>query len=216
MRRYWRSILICLVLGAALSLALARSFIGRGNWQSPLPNSNNTFITGRTAVATSDAWLAWRLNMPGYIVVHSGPVDDAVTAEIYDNRGIVHRSDLHPYWSRMRYLSPRSDHEIDGIWEEAAGWPLPCLYRAAVNRTDDPLLSDKLPLPDPWRPLAFGLLADSVLFGAAFWMIALLPGVALRRRRRRLGLCERCAYDLRGRGADHDVCPECGRPFTWA
>ena len=84
---------------------------------------------------------------------------------------------------------------------------------------------------DDWRPLRWG--DDSILWGpgvrtlpawsikdAPHWLIvagtAILPlcwlltatrGMVRRRRRRRLGLCLRCGYDLR---ESPGRCPECG------
>ncbi len=48
-----------------------------------------------------------------------------------------------------------------------------------------------------------------VVFAAIAWWGYFIP-IARRRKRRVLGLCVRCGYDLRG---SKDRCPECGRPF---
>jgi len=51
-----------------------------------------------------------------------------------------------------------------------------------------------------WMPIA--------LFGFLFWR-SFVP-LYRRRKRKKLGLCIRCGYDLRG---SKGRCPECGTPF---
>lgn len=60
----------------------------------------------------------------------------------------------------------------------------------------------------PYRPVWFGLILDTLLYGSIFWAIG--PGRRLYRlaRRRRRGRCLACNYDLRG--LSDPVCPECG------
>ncbi len=48
----------------------------------------------------------------------------------------------------------------------------------------------------------------TVLFAAMFWW-SFLP-LRRRRKRKKLSLCLKCGYDLRG---SKDRCPECGKPF---
>ncbi|MBL8759803.1 MAG: hypothetical protein JNL50_00730 [Phycisphaerae bacterium] len=61
----------------------------------------------------------------------------------------------------------------------------------------------------PFAPMWAGLLADWVLF-SVLWLLVLSLGRSNRDcRRRRRGLCTRCAYDLKGL-APASPCPECG------
>jgi hypothetical protein len=46
---------------------------------------------------------------------------------------------------------------------------------------------------------------------AAYPAIAFIRGPARRWRRRKRGLCVKCAYDLTGNVSG--VCPECGKPI---
>jgi hypothetical protein len=69
------------------------------------------------------------------------------------------------------------------------------------------------PIIIPGTPIWSGVLVNTALFALA-WALALYPVASLRRaRRRRLGLCERCAYDRRGL-PPQAACPECGVPRT--
>ena len=60
----------------------------------------------------------------------------------------------------------------------------------------------------PYRPVWFGLLLNTLLYGSIFWAIGLGWRLYRLARRRRRGRCLACNYDLRGL-AD-PVCPECG------
>ena len=62
----------------------------------------------------------------------------------------------------------------------------------------------------PWHTVTFPLAYPMLLTAAvpATWWLARLRH-RRRLRRRRMGLCERCGYDLR---ATPDCCPECGAP----
>ena len=61
----------------------------------------------------------------------------------------------------------------------------------------------------PCRLLAGGFALDTVLYGAAWFGVLHLTGLARRRRQRRRGCCPDCGYDLAH--AAHECCPECGR-----
>ena len=61
----------------------------------------------------------------------------------------------------------------------------------------------------PARTLILPLWVAIAVFGYATWRLRFAPANLLRRRRK-LGLCLRCGYDLR---ASKDRCPECGSPF---
>ena len=53
-----------------------------------------------------------------------------------------------------------------------------------------------------WVPAAF--------FAACYWFLSLGPTYR-RRKRKKLGLCPECGYDLR---ASNERCPECGTGFS--
>ena len=58
-------------------------------------------------------------------------------------------------------------------------------------------------------PLWIGGSVNTILYAAAIGVAWTVIAIAHCARRRRLGLCPSCAYDLRG--TTHYVCPECGR-----
>ena len=59
-----------------------------------------------------------------------------------------------------------------------------------------------------WRPLWPGAALNMLVFAAGWLVILLAPRAIRRTRRRRRGACERCGYDLRG--TPSGGCPECG------
>ena len=61
-----------------------------------------------------------------------------------------------------------------------------------------------LPLHPHWP----GFVVNTIFFAAILWLLTLGPFTARRFIRRKRGLCIKCGYDLRG--AEHEVCPECG------
>ncbi len=60
----------------------------------------------------------------------------------------------------------------------------------------------------PLRPIWPGFAINTVFYAAILWLF--MFGVFTTRRviRRKRGHCIKCGYDLRG--AEHEVCPECG------
>ncbi len=59
----------------------------------------------------------------------------------------------------------------------------------------------------PLRPIWPGFAINTIFYAAILWM-PFAPFVLRRFIRRKRGLCIKCGYDLRG--AEHEVCPECG------
>lgn len=108
------------------------------------------------------------------------------------------------------------------LTEHAFGWPMPAVW-VAPDPSDPASLGWGVELPftrlDAFRPrpVWWGLLIDSIVFGILWWMVlaaarwvawffAWRPKRSERRRAR--GWCPMCGYDLGGNlGAG---CPECG------
>lgn len=64
------------------------------------------------------------------------------------------------------------------------------------------------------QPLWTGLAVDTTLFSLLWWLATIGPWHIRQHCRRRRGLCQSCAYDLRG--TDHEACPECGEEIRKA
>ena len=118
-----------------------------------------------------------------------------------------------------------------------AGWPMPAFEGRANNpkrgkagQIIDASYFAAFPLPtkktapgtaavsDPmiWRsgrvlpvlPIWPGFAINTAFYAVLLWMLWLSPFVVRRVIRHKRGLCIKCGYDLRG--AEHEVCPECG------
>ena len=76
--------------------------------------------------------------------------------------------------------------------------------KAAARRADLLYTTKALPL----RPIWPGFAINTVFYAAILWLLAFGLFAARRVIRRKRGLCLKCGYDLRG--AEHEVCPECG------
>ena len=70
------------------------------------------------------------------------------------------------------------------------------------------LKSSELPHVWPLRPIWRGFVANALLYGFVLWALNFGASTARRMIRRKRGHCTKCGYDLRG--AEHEVCPECG------
>jgi hypothetical protein len=66
----------------------------------------------------------------------------------------------------------------------------------------------------PYRPKWPGFALNTLMYGAAFWLLLGLPSAVRRYVRIQRGLCVKCGYDLRKRPSDSSACPECGAAVT--
>lgn len=107
---------------------------------------------------------------------------------------------------------------------ECTGWPLKSFAAVAVESRRPPAVKySELEVIGgiglnriggggpllPYLPVWRGLIVNTVLYGAMFWLMFASWPVGRRIIRRRRGLCLWCGYDLHG--TEHDRCPECGR-----
>jgi hypothetical protein len=134
-------------------------------------------------------------------------------------------------WSAGSVAWPGRD-ETDARMVDGRGWPRLALWCEYSLVTDDKLQlsavargaielprrvqkgrwSGVYPVALPYRVIRGGLMIDTAVYGAAWWVLLLVPHAfrgLLGRRRHRRGLCAVCAYDLRGTQVG-SPCPECG------
>ena len=151
-----------------------------------------------------------------------------------------HRLSATAFGIRYEVMSGRIDFAnasappgwLKGIYKEwRDGWPLQCLarhtwlsfgknipsrYGFAAGKEERGLVvlpesgmfaglrDRRLPIEPVWP----GFAINTIFYVALLWMLWLSPFVVRRFIRHKRGLCINCGYDLRG--AEHEVCPECG------
>jgi hypothetical protein len=90
-------------------------------------------------------------------------------------------------------------------WRKDTGGSFPSSHVASHGLLHNRRWSDPLPSLPAWP----GLLANTAIYAAPWYALFLIPTLRRARRRRR-GLCPRCAYDLKGLTSSAP-CPECGQ-----
>jgi len=140
-----------------------------------------------------------------------------------------------PAWSgahsdeiRLRMAKPPGEQDLSS-WriDLAYGWPMRSLRGSVTRFTEPPaheehefgalkpivftmsgrVMSEARTVP--LAPMMPGALVNTLVYGAAWWLMLFLPGAGRRWRRRQHGACLACGYDRRGIGVDA-ACPECG------
>lgn len=140
-------------------------------------------------------------------------------------------------WARSALNEPRADKTPEAFYrvEQGYGWPFPAM-RCAFEPTsafsgwqqvhsaagveigkhtvvNPGFLPAMRVLPLIPAPLPFA--ADTIIYGALWWILSLGLSEGRRSLRRRRGRCPVCGYDLRGGGGAGSTtspvgCPECG------
>jgi hypothetical protein len=210
-------------LGLTTTVAIAWYFGAFANW------TDRHTITSYLAPEQSklSSVRVWQVSRPGAVrrvVVTYGEAEwetgrNYIPEEAWFDLRIGPDTRFDVSWGRLRHAieSPRS--VVQSV-EDARGWPFLALrswYNPSPPSAADlhgAIALDKDLTPEspakllPYIPLWHGLLADTGLFGGAWFLLLLVPAIARRRYRSRRGLCPRCGYDLRGGVARG--CPECG------
>ena len=125
----------------------------------------------------------------------------------------------------VSYFSISYEWTLDGVWTRLELSAAKFYYMqwdlsdsdSTVGRWSIEGFSFESGGPVPW--MTFGPLGawsvsmplwiPTILFGSLFCFWYALP-LHRRRKRKKLGLCQKCGYDLRG---SKDRCPECGHLF---
>jgi hypothetical protein len=128
-----------------------------------------------------------------------------------------------PWWVRRVH---RWMEDVGTVEHYEFGWPMRSMQYVAVY-DGTWLFHDHRIIAGGWRPRASeraanyqaaalplipiwpGFAINTLLYGAALWLLLAGPGALRRIMRRRRGRCPKCNYDLRG--VSGVGCPECGR-----
>ena len=128
---------------------------------------------------------------------------------------IQSRTGSMPCVTRIAYGFPFTTRTQDSVYEYYASI---CFVTQNPQTTWRPSFIHEVSSQPFWAPPentyhATGLVLNTAFFTSAIYPIMLIVGQSCvflfglrRRRRRRLGLCQKCAYDIHGL----DRCPECG------
>jgi hypothetical protein len=92
------------------------------------------------------------------------------------------------------------NQELDAVWNGCV--PAPAFLHPRAN----PAGSSRAPRALPLRPISLGLALNTLFYTAACWTLLRGPSTLRRQRRQRHGLCLKCGYPVRGLVN----CPECG------
>ncbi len=224
MKRRLTKLAVFLLLGAIVNVAVAW---GCAAWV----DSSQSGMSNKFAVMATPQdffWIGRRESARGAERVHSqrlarGPFNPTETA--------TSPLDLIPSWSTISHeidLGPPEAFDIQ--IQDARGWPMlsmRCTFlrtgakpglitgREVVGGYELPprswtrgLISGTKLRALPYIPIPFGFVVNTLSY-AAFIGISITGASAGRRViRRKRGHCINCGYDLRG--AEHEVCPECG------
>ncbi len=144
--------------------------------------------------------------------------------DMYDSTGGP--AQAWPHWPYWLHDIPRTDKGLAVFGARACGWPFLCMRSTA--QSPDPavplrwqwswriLTSDHYAMSYdsqngtvPLAPIPLTFAADMLVFAGAWWLLLLGPGDVRRWNRRKRGLCEYCAYSLKGL-PQSSPCPECG------
>jgi len=211
MKRALRLILVCLSIGVVINIAVAWACgmwseydidtLRHGSWsQSRLPNAERTPIS------------AWTVHGFGVRNMH------ILQLALYESPELEPIEDVLEDWELFTDLDAlASDRNLDFFMQ---GWPMHalwCEYVANERQTHGGVWIHGEHIPGTFytaehfiafRPIWKGFVFNSLFYAAAVLVPFVIVTQARRWRRRRRGLCERCAYPV----GTSCVCSECGAP----
>lgn len=229
--KHLRVMLIFLLLGFLVNVGVAATL----GWFSPSVDTEDEKIGGISVIGDFRTWYVavrrsrGRMGILSVWVTKSGG-GKGITMS---NREGTPEEVL-PYWA-MKFAHPvdngcqRTFRIIGGY-----GWPMLSLWSGVENCnmvgvTGTPALgaytsshgyfSGRASIKYPWAaadvsripygPIWSGLLVNTLLYAAILFGLFTMTRTYRHVSRRRRGLCQYCAYDLRE--VEHERCPECGR-----
>ena len=202
MKRWHKSLLLCLLVGAVANVGVA--WVGAVctlGIHLPQKPSDRSVQIGRSL------WTK-------YAPVGAAPIPDIQIGGAN-------------FAGEFCIMFAESESLIVNVHFECTGWPLKSLAAVVVESRRPPAVkyseqeliggiglnwrSGGGPIL-PYLPVWRGLIVNTVLYGAMFWLMFASWPVGRRLIRSRRGLCLWCGYDLHG--TEHDRCPECGRAVS--
>ena len=181
-----RVIMLFLLLGAIVNVAVAW---GCALWSvlAPLsvPPKNSTVLRARVDPDFEVIHRRAGIGLDITVVTGGQVIETGMSGS-----ATVYEAEL-PWRAMTEWRGALTDHQV---FVRAPDWMYPIQS-----------MFDRRFLPP--RPLWLGFAANTVLLALVLWS-PFVPWVLRQYLRCKRGLCVKCAYDLRG--AEHEVCPECG------
>ncbi len=228
MKRWLTKLVILLLLGAVVNVAVAWGCVLSMNPRMPDAQKR---AGGSWDGPDHILWIIFEHLAPGRLRIVSSWHDPSVGGGIGGGWPDDPAEPLVPGWAP--FLSPSYEppvHATHHYVAQAFGWPCLSMWGGVkVIRRPRPgskptvstvfalnLDPDKADDPNdhwdlrllPLHPLWPGFAANTIFYAAMLWLLTLGPFTARRMIRRKRGRCIKCGYDLRG--AEHEVCLECG------
>ena len=232
MKKWTRTILICMLLGVLSTIVVAWGFSlyynpGFMRQQSGQPGDSvwkrkQSFYTGHL----SRDLPTWRLSHRKYLGAERA-IQTPVRTWLRNPPGDwqaepVHRDDF-PSWSAWeRTAEPPGPEEETARWDMAYGWPMLSLrtvietrpgtgaegrFFIPVSREIQAWLSPHQPPADwyglPLYPMMFGFVVNTFVYGGAWFVLIIGLRTHVRIVRKWQGYCPMCQYDLSGRRYHH-------------
>ncbi len=234
MKRWVIRISICFVLGLITTVCTSIAF---ACW-SPILRTQDTFNFQGRLLELYDVPGNWKLvsgfaSFYGRGYELTNLLTGALVGTGLGSPKFPEGTQLPPLWVQRQVRNPPLEYYRGTIISVArAGWPMKSLAghtRRTVDLIKPPLplqrfnafeLKEAVRIPWtgqmvprllPWKPLPLAFAINSVFYGSVWFALsfpAQLPYLWNQRRKRRRGLCPKCAYDLQ---AEFDSgCSECG------
>ena len=206
-------LLVCLLLGAAISILVA--------WRCTIVGDRDTTFQNLPTAETESLWheIVGPISPDHVLHGNSGSAAGNTWILLDQEPRIAPDIDAMP-----------NDHSFISVVRRQTGWPLRCVecdrivrgnplafskkheFRGWLSTPPISLLTNRSQHGLPIRPLWTGLILNTIFYGMITWLV--WSAVSRLRRRARLDRtrCPKCRYDLRAAEAKDGIitCPECG------